>query len=180
MSPNSESESEPSNAELMALARSIAGQFEALHRENAERDAIVMQRVDEIHAATIRMANDLVTMALQRNEIVTKTAKRAAWLTERTAKIVVGSVALVLVTLWMISVADPADLADTIRRLLPVLGLVWTGYIAVLLGVKPPSIPPAPDRVLVPAPVPVPDSAAVPRESRDSGNDANQPAGGRQ
>lgn len=128
-----------SNQDLYRLAQEIRQQFVILHNQQQDREA---QMIAEIQAVKQQIAEllDQQTEALQaRSDSVNRSVRRNSWLAQRNAQLMIGSIALLFVTIGIMLHADPVRVRDAANKLLPIVGAVWIGYVAVMLNIKPPS-----------------------------------------
>lgn len=132
---------EPS--ELQQLAKVFSDKHDLLLSElqnfitrSSEREEATLIEVERIHAAIVNMLDDAREAALDRNEVVVKSARKTAAISEKSAKFIGGTVLLVTVTIGLGVYSDPRDLAESVRKFLPAVGGLWLFLITSLFGYK--------------------------------------------
>jgi sugar-specific transcriptional regulator TrmB len=118
----------------------LLSELQTFTTDSSAREQETLKEVQHIHTAIVNMIEDAREAALDRNEVIVKTTKRTARVSDRSAKIVGGTGLLLVITIIMVVYSDPRDVADTLRRFLPAVGAAWIGLIGYLLYDKKPEL----------------------------------------
>jgi hypothetical protein len=124
----------------------LLSEFQEYHRSNAERDQRVIAAVESIEGEIANMlahhneiAENASTTTTEATAIAVSRVKRAAFISDRSAKILIGSIVLGGLTILVLVYSDPRDLSEAIKRFLPVTFAAWIGLVGFLLYDKKPT-----------------------------------------
>lgn len=126
--------------ELKELVRSVKTSCtttEDLERIQSEREDLIIQKIDRLHEQLEESLVRIDDLARERSDRAVRAARSVIRINEKNAKLIAGTVFLIIATLWVVSLIDPVDLQFYIRKYGYLLLGIWVSFIYFLLGIKP-------------------------------------------